>query len=99
MFKEEGNREIIYDDEYGPDDIHEVFEKEQNDKSIYDEEYLPAEYGESLEVNRILQTTTTKNELWLGHNFFHAHYTSQDMVCNVIVNNKRCENVASNNIP
>ncbi|AES79240.1 hypothetical protein MTR_7g060230 [Medicago truncatula] len=98
MFKEEGNREIIYDDEYGPDDIHEVFEKEENDEPIYDEEYLPAEYGESLEVKRILQTKTTKNKLWLGHNFFHAHCTSQDMVCNVIVNNKRCENVASNYI-
>jgi len=54
VFKEEGNKDLIYDDEYDPDDIHEVFKKEE-----YDEEYLHTEYGESLEVKRILQTTTT----------------------------------------
>ena len=40
MFEEEGNRDPIYDDEYGPDDIHEVFEKEEKDKLLYDEEYV-----------------------------------------------------------
>jgi len=79
VFEEEEKGDLVYDDEYVPDDIHEVFEKEENDELIYDVEYLPVGYAESLEVERSLQTTTTKN-----------------MVCNVIIDKKNCENVASN---
>jgi len=69
-----------------------VIEKEEHDEPIYDGEYLPAEYGESMEVKRSLQTTITKEELWVGHGIFQTHCTSQDM------DNKRCENIASNHI-
>jgi hypothetical protein len=98
VFEEERKGDPIYDDEYVPDDIHEVFEKEEKDRPIFDEEYLPAEYGESLEVKRSLQTTTTKEELWLGHDIFNTHFTPQDMACNDIINIRRSENVPSHYI-
>ncbi|KEH22650.1 Gag-Pol polyprotein/retrotransposon, putative [Medicago truncatula] len=75
-FEEEGYIDPIYDDEYGSDDIHEVFEKEDKDESIYDEEYVLAEYGESLEVKRSLQTTTSKEGLWLANNGRCEHVAS-----------------------
>jgi len=93
VFEEEGNIDPIYDDEYSSDDIPEFFAKGGHDKPIYDDKYLPAKYGESLEVKRSLETTKrTKEELWVGHDIFHTHCTSQDM------DNKRCENIASNYI-
>jgi hypothetical protein len=55
--------------------------KEEKKEPLYDEEYDSFEYGESLEVEISLQTTTDK-----------------DMVCNVIIDNKSGENVASNYI-
>jgi hypothetical protein len=81
VFEEKGNIDPVYYDEYGPEDILEVFKKEEHDEPIYDEEHLPVEYGESLEVERSLQTSTNK-----------------DRVCNVIIDNKSGENVASNYI-
>jgi len=81
VFEEEGKRDPIYDDEYVPEDINEVFEKKDKEEPLYGREYAPTEYDESLEVEKSLQTTTTK-----------------DMDCNVIVDNKSCENVASNYI-
>ena len=60
------------------EDIQESFQEEMMGEPIFDEEYLPAEYGESLEVERSLQTTI------------------KDMVCNVIIDNKSCQNVESN---
>jgi len=49
-----------------------------------------------LEVKSSLQTTIAKEELWLGHDIFHTHCTLQDMDCNDIFVNKRCENIVSN---
>ena len=83
---------------YGPDNIHEVIEKEEHDEPIYDEEYLHVEYGESFEVKRSMQTTIAKEERRVGHDIFHTHCTSQDMTSNDIIDNRRCENVASNYI-
>jgi hypothetical protein len=98
VFEEEGKGDPIHHKEYVPDEIHEVYENEENDKPIFDEEYLPAKYDESLDVERSLQTTTTKQELCLGQDIFQTHCTSQDMACNDILNIKRYENVASNYI-
>jgi hypothetical protein len=95
--EEKGKGDPIYD-EYGPDDIHDALEKEEHDELVYDEEYLPVEYDESLEVIKSLQTTTAKEELWLGHDIFNTHFTPQDMASNDIVDNRSCENVASNYI-
>jgi hypothetical protein len=61
VFEEEGNKDPIYDDEYGSANIHEVIEKDENEEPIYDEDYLPGEYGESLEVERSLQTTIARD--------------------------------------
>jgi hypothetical protein len=80
VFEEDGKGDPIYD-EYGTDDIHEVFEKEEKKEPLYDEEYDSFQFGESLEVERSLQTSKNK-----------------DMVCNVIIDNKSGENVASNYI-
>ena len=72
-----GELNNIFEEEI--EDIQESFQEEMMGEPIFDEEYLPAEYGETLEVERSLQTTITK-----------------DMVCNVIIDNKSCENVESN---
>ena len=60
VIEKEDNGEPIYDEEYVPRDIHEVFQKEEKKEPLYDEEYDSFEYGESLEVKRSFQTTTTK---------------------------------------
>ena len=49
-----------------------------------------------LKVKKSLQTTSAKEEPWLGHDIFQTHFTSQDMTCNDIIDNKICENVAPN---
>jgi len=90
-FEEMEKEDPIYH-EYGLDDNHQVFKKDkEKDEPIYAEEYVPTEYGESLEVEKSLQITTSKEELWLGHNILHTHCTSQEMVCIVMIDNKRCE--------
>ena len=96
MFEEERNGDLVYDNEYVPDDIHEVFEKEEKDEPLYDGECVPFDSSESLVARISLQTTTDKEESCIKHNIFHTSNTSQDNVCDIIINSGSCENVVSN---
>ena len=92
MFKEEGNKDPIYDDEYVHDDIPEVFEKEEKDEPLYDGEC------ESLVTRRSLQTTMDKQESWIKHNILPTSNTSQGKVCDIIINSGSCESVVLNDM-
>jgi len=103
QFEEETMGEPIYDEEYVGVDICEVFEEERNGDPIYDEYGLDDIY-EAFEKEE-------HDEPIFDEENIPAEYgesleterslqttTARDMVCNVIVDYKSCENVASNYI-
>jgi len=100
-FEEETMREPIYDEEYVGADICEVFEEEGKGDPVYDDEYVPDDIHEVFEKEENDESIYNVEYLPVGYAESleverSLQTTAKNMVFNVIIHNKNCENVASN---
>ncbi|GJY57309.1 putative nucleotidyltransferase, ribonuclease H [Tanacetum coccineum] len=65
------------------------------DEPLEQEDVIYGDTGELLVIRRALVADSTEDSVWLRHNIFHTWCTSHGKVCDVIIDNRSCENVVS----